>query len=259
MFSAVSEERQLRQYAALAGLTFLSDAVLRAFERDWPKVECPRIVVPNGIVPTDWSPASERDNDVLVVGRATPENGLVEAAVGIDAAIAESPDWTATFVVSEGDRDRAVLAELRAALAPLGERARLFLDPPSADVQALNERAAIAVVPSIWREPFGRTCLEAHAGGAAVVSSGSGGLREISGSYAAYLPGVTPPEIAAAVAGLMDDAELRRALASAGRIRVNRKFDIAAIAGSLDDFCAAIAEAGARQAFPQRFAEPAAR
>ncbi len=53
-------------------------------------------------------------------------------------------------------------------------------------MKALNERAAIAMIPSKWREPFGRTCLEAHAGGAAVISSGSGGLREISGDAALY-------------------------------------------------------------------------
>jgi len=241
-----SHWRRARQLNALAGLTFVSQAVLADFERDWPEVTIPRRVVANGFDPASWRPQETRERTVLVVGRATPEKGLLEAARALAAILPRHADWTATFVVSEPDGFPDYFATLEATLAPLGPRARLLVGRPFDEVKALNERAAIALAPSVWREPFGRTCLEAHAGGAAVVSSGSGGLREISGEAALYLPAVEPAQIAAAVETLIEDEALRGRLATEGRARVERLFDVRRVAAELDDFCAATVERARR-------------
>ena len=42
----------------------------------------------------------------------------------------------------------------------------------------LLNRSEIAVVPSRWEEPFGRTALEASSRGCATIISGRGGLKE---------------------------------------------------------------------------------
>ena len=199
----------------------------------------PRRVVANGFDAAVWRPQARREQTVLVVGRVTPEKGLLEAARALAAILPRHPDWTTTFVVSEPGRFPDYFAAIDATLAPLGPQARLLVGRPYEEVKALNERAAIALAPSVWREPFGRTCLEAHAGGAAVVSSGSGGLREISGEAALYLAAVEPAGIAAAVEALIADAALRARLAADGRARVERLFDVRCVAAALDDFCAA--------------------
>jgi len=240
-----SHWRRSSQMNALAGLTFVSQAVLAEFERDWPGVTVPRRVVANGFDAAAWRPQAARERTALVVGRVTPEKGLLEAARALAAILPRHPDWTTTFVVSEPDRFPDYFAALGEALAPLGPQARLLVGRPYEEVKALNERAAIAIAPSVWREPFGRTCLEAHAGGAAVVSSGSGGLREISGEAALYLAAVEPARIAEAVEALIADAPLRERLAAEGRARVERLFDVRRVAAELDDFCA---EAIARSA-----------
>ena len=190
----------------------------------------PRRVVANGFDAKAWRPERERDRTVLVVGRVTPEKGLLEAAHALAAVLPRHRDWTTTFVVSEPERFPDYFAAIGAALAPLGPQARLLVGRPYEEVKALNERAAIALAPSVWREPFGRTCLEAHAGGAAVVSSGSGGLREISGEAALYLAAVEPARIAAAVEALIVDEPLRERLAAEGRARVERLFDVRRVA-----------------------------
>jgi glycosyltransferase involved in cell wall biosynthesis len=116
---------------------------------------------------------------------------------------------------------------------------------PFAEVKALNERAAISIIPSKWREPFGRTCLEAHAGGAAVISSGSGGLKEISGNAALYALADDPENLFDALTILMNDEEKRYHLACEGNVRARRLFDLRRVASDLDDFCAqAMQEAG---------------
>ena len=57
---------------------------------------------------------------------------------------------------------------------------------PHADTLARLGRAAIAVAPSRWQEPFGMTALEAMASGAALVCSRRGGLPEVAGDCALY-------------------------------------------------------------------------
>ncbi|MNI30265.1 D-inositol-3-phosphate glycosyltransferase [compost metagenome] len=82
------------------------------------------------------------------------------------------------------------------------------------------KRAAIALVPSTWAEPFGLTALEAHAAGAALVSSGRGGLREASGPHALYLNRVTPAALVAAAERLITHPEERLSLARAAQAYV---------------------------------------
>lgn len=238
----ISQWRHARQLNSLAGLTFVSAAVLDQFERDWPEVTTPRRVIPNGIDHDAWRPRRERAKTVLMVGRATPEKGMLEAALALRQVLPRHPGWTATFVVSEADRFPKYFADFCAALAQLGDRARLLLDRPFAEVKALNETAAIALVPSMWREPFGRTCLEAHAGGAAVISSGSGGLLEISGDAALTLRHVDPGTIAEALEALIGSEPLRLRLSLEGSERVRRLFDVRRVAADLDDFCAEVIE-----------------
>jgi len=245
-----SHWRRTHQMNALAGLTFVSRALLAQFERDWPGVTIPRRVVANGFDAKAWRPERERDRTVLAVGRVTPEKGLLDAAQALAAVLPRHPDWTTIFVASEPERFPDYFAAIGAALAPLGPQAQLLVGRPYEEVKALNQRAAIALAPSVWREPFGRTCLEAHAGGAAVVSSGSGGLREISGEAALYLPAVDPARIAAAVETLIADESLRERLAADGRARVERLFDVRRVAADLDDFCAEAIERANRRPAP---------
>jgi len=220
---------------ALAGLTFVSHAVLAQFELDWPAVTIPRRVVANGFDARAWRPERERTKTVLAIGRVTPG----ERAAGGGARGRRGPA-PSSRLDDDLRRLRAgplsdYFAAIVAALAPLGPQARLLVGRPFEEVKALNERAAIAIAPSVWREPFGRTCLEAHAGGAAVVSSGTGGLREISGEAALFLSAVEPMRIVEAVEALMVDEPLRERLAADGRARVERLFDVRRVSAALDD------------------------
>ena len=243
LLGRVSRARHARQLNALAGLTFVSETVLAEFERDWPEVMTPRKAIPNAIDFEAWSPAPQRQPLILSVGRATPDKGLIEAAQALQSILPNHPLWKAVFVVSEPERNPAYFAELTRAAEPLRGQLEILVNRPFSDVKSLNEVAAIALVPSRWREPFGRTCLEAHAGGAAVVSSGSGGLREISDVFAIYAD-PEPRQIAEAIARLVDDPGLRQDLARGGRDRALKLFNLPSVAASLDEFCAEILAIG---------------
>lgn len=273
----VRNEIVRRRLRGFAGVTLVSEATLRDFEARWPEIDIPRAVISNGLASERWHPAVDRQKVVIAVGRAQPFKGLLEAAQGTVRFLEGAPDWTTVFVLSEPERNPAYAAAVKAALAPAGDRATIWTGVPFWQVKDLTERAAIAVVASRWDEPFGRTALEAHAGGAALVSSGTGGLREISGDCALFLDEVSGEAVARALLALASDPERRRGLAAAARKRVRRFFALTRAAESdgapivpisqrLDDFYEVVVERwrrrheadlagtpdGARSAPPQR-------
>ena len=85
-------------------------------------------------------------------------------------------------------------------------------------------------------EPFGRTALEALASGAALLSSGLGGLAEVHGPHAQVADPANSEGLAVRLASLMDLPDLRENLARAGRARVASLYDIRAVAERMDDF-----------------------
>ena len=230
------------RYRRLAGLLHVSEACARAFAANWPDIELPQAVVHNGFDFAEWTPAETRTREVLFVGRCVPDKGGLESAQAAARILAGRPDWTARFILSAVRENTAFFEVVRSALAPLGTRAQIEIQRPFAEVKTAYEAAAIALVPSKISEAFGRTALEAHAGGAALISSRIGGLREVSGKSALDLPEVTADAIAAAIEALIDAPELRARLARDGAAWVRERFSIQEQAARLDRFCLGLRE-----------------
>jgi glycosyltransferase involved in cell wall biosynthesis len=253
--AAVKNRLRAWEFGQLAGMTLISEATLQQFERDWPQVSIPRQVITNGFDFGSWTPASEREKIVLVVARTHPTKGLVEAAEGLCTFLKDFPAWRAAFVLSDTKSHPEYFADIVKILRPCASQAEVLTGLAFSEVKRRTETAAISLVASKWAEPFGRVALEAHAGGAALISSGTGGLREISGDSAWYLPAVTGAAIDDALRRLAADAALRERLARGGADRVRRLFrlsnaggdretaDTAPVCQRLDDFFAKTAEA----------------
>ena len=137
---------------------------------------------------------------------------------------------------------------LRAAAAGSGGRIRVDANVPYAEVKAAWESASVGMVLTTGPEPFGRTALEALASGAALITSGRGGLAEICGPCAVdRRPGRRAALSRRRSAQLLDAPDRRADLARAGRKRVEALFDIRAVARRMDDFIdACVAESAAR-------------
>lgn len=196
-------------------------------------------VVPNGLDFEMWQPAADRTSTVLFVGRAAPEKGALEAARATTIALLNRPDWTASFFLAQPQKNPRYAANVTAALAPLGPRAEIVTDAPFSSVKEAFEKAAVALVPSIWNEPFGRTALEAMAGGAALVCSGRGGLQEVIGAeseHAAIHAEPTVDALQVAIQKLVLDETFRRSIAGSGFRRARNHFSIQQIADSYDRY-----------------------
>lgn len=237
VMNAVRRQWRLRQYNALAGMIFVSHACRDNFLRDWPEVETPSVVVPNGLDFSQWPPAFERRNEIICVGRAAPEKGIKEAALAVAAVLTPESGWRARFILAEPDRFPQYLQEVRDALEPVASLVDLDFSQPFSFVRERYREAAIALIPSKWDEPFGRTALEAHAGGCAVISSSSGGLREINAGNALELPQpFSASDITEHLKSLMINSESRMSLAQRGRAYCEQQYSLSKVSNTADDF-----------------------
>jgi glycosyltransferase involved in cell wall biosynthesis len=86
------------------------------------------------------------------------------------------------------------------------------------DLPDLYRGASVFVYPSLY-EGFGLPVLEAMACGVPVISSNRSSLPEVAGDAALLVDPSQPEALAAAMASMMNDGELRQALRSKGLLR----------------------------------------
>jgi glycosyltransferase involved in cell wall biosynthesis len=250
-----------QEMRALSGLAFVSEYALGQFRADFPGQRAAQRAVPNGLDMQAWSATKPKDRSILCVGRALRHKGHIEAMAAITRALSSRPDWSARFMVSDpaaADREPETVDALRAAAEPFNGRIRVDSNVPYAEVKAAWERAEVGMVLTTGPEPFGRTALEAMASGAAVITSGRGGLAEICGPCGVIVEPSDADGIAAALGRLLDAPDRRAELARAGRQRVEALFDIRAISRQMDEFIEACLGEGQGQARASDSRRPAA-
>jgi len=212
--NALDRFRYNRRYAGLDGLIFVSDAGRREFAEAYPKFADRTFGVCNPIDPTGWvAPVENREPLIAFSGRAMPQKGLDVLCEALPAILERWPEWRVSLMLGDWDQHERWAAPHVDRLARFGDRVEVLHSVPLARVRDVMTRAAIAIAPSVWAEPLGLTALEAHAAGAALISSGRGGLREASGPHALYLDDVTPEAIIQATNTLIVAPELRTQMA----------------------------------------------
>jgi UDP-glucose:(glucosyl)LPS alpha-1,2-glucosyltransferase len=184
-------------------------------------------VQPNCIDFAELPPPRPRERLILFTGRVVPEKGPDMFVAACSRVLPQLVGWRAEIIgadsFSETSPDTAFVRRVQKAAQDAGVTMAGYRDHPL--VLEANASASIAVVPSRWPEPFGLTALEALASGAALITSGRGGLREVAGDAALYADPDNPAAIADAILTLARDTPLREALGAAGREHA-RQFDV---------------------------------
>jgi glycosyltransferase involved in cell wall biosynthesis len=210
--------RYRARYERLDGLVFVSMAERDAFVRTFPDLDGRAFAVPNPIDAASWlAPPGDRQPVIAFAGRAMPEKGVDVLCAALPAVLDAHPDWRAVLMLNDWDDHARWATRHVAPLERYGDRVEVLKSAPLSEVRRRMQSAAIALTPSVWDEPFGLTAIEAHAAGAALISSGRGGLREASGPHALYVDTVTPQTLAAAMERLISSPEERSALARAAQ------------------------------------------
>jgi phosphatidylinositol alpha-1,6-mannosyltransferase len=184
---------------------------------------------------------------LLVVGvsRLVPRKGfdVLIAAASLLAPL--HPDLT--VAVAGAGRDRARLERL---VASTGAPVRLLGFVPDADIPGLLGCADVFAMPcrnrwgGLEQEGFGIVFVEAAASGIPGVAGASGGSHEAVTSgetgFVVRRPS-DPVAVAAALARLLDDGDLRRAMGAAARRRAEEQFSYDRLAARLAAHLAALA------------------
>lgn len=240
MRGAMSVRDRIRLAERCARVYVVSDFIRRCYMEGLPaalesKIE---IVHTGAILPPRPAPKEKR---IVFVGRMLPVKGVLELAQALARILPRHPDWRADLIgaqhfgasrgLSGYERDVRAAARSCDSIDVHG-----FL--PNDLVMAHLRRASIAVVPSLWEDPFPRTAVESLSQGCALVCSDRGGLPEIGRERAIMLPEITADTLAAALERLIGDDAFRLGLQA--RARAEFPFDIETTTRRLDDLRAAI-------------------
>ena len=158
---------------------------------------------------------------IIFVGKLNSQKGYDIFGKVIIKILKKYEDWTGIVI---GDEEREKLFFKHPNLKILG-----FIE--HSKVISLFEKSSIAVVPSRWEEPLGRTGLEASSRGCAVIVSNKGGLPETI-TNGIVLKKLNEQELFKKIELLIKDKKLRKELQR--KSILNFKLDHSVITKKID-------------------------
>ncbi len=175
---------------------------------------------------------------IAYAGRFIPEKGVLEFAQALARILPLHPEWKAVFLGAAGfgheagksAYEQSVYAELAHVANQIDFRGHVQHD----EVMRIFSQASIAVTPSTGAEAFGRTALEAMDVGCAVVTSASGGLKEVAGGAAVLVDPVSAETLIAAITPLITNNDLRHDCALKCQQHVRTTFSLLVQTAHLD-------------------------
>lgn len=187
--------------------------------------QCVALIPGSGVDADGLCPLPEPDGPptIAFVGRLLADKG-VRTLMDAQAVLAKRGEDVHVLVA--GDRDPANPASIAEdEIAEWSRRAGVTFLGHVADIREVWKRAHVAVLPS-RREGLPKSLLEAAACGRPIVATNVPGCREIAhaGLNALLVPPDDAEALAAAIATLARDADMRRRFGEAGRKLVEDRF-----------------------------------
>jgi glycosyltransferase involved in cell wall biosynthesis len=139
--------------------------------------DVPWTVVHNGLDLDDAPFEHRRDDDLVFVGRVTPEKGIVEA-IEIAQRAGRHLRIAAKIGPTPPEQD-FYTAVFQPALKAAGPAVEFLGEVSGAERDDLVARSYALLMPGSWPEPFGLVAIESLACGTPVLAREVGGLREI--------------------------------------------------------------------------------
>ncbi|MDA7812659.1 glycosyltransferase, partial [Candidatus Pelagibacter sp.] len=146
-----------------------------------------------------------KQNKITFVGKLNKSKGYDIYRSAIVKILDEFPYWKA-YSIGDEERDRPIIKHKNH--LELG-----FLKHK--DVLSFLNKSEIAVVPSRWEEPFGRTALESSSRACATIISNRGGLPETT-DHCIILKKLTPNELYKEIKKLITNQKLRKKIQNDG-------------------------------------------
>lgn len=168
------------------------------------------------------TPASFGDRNLIVY------SGQIIRGKGVDVLLESLAGLRLPFeCVICGDGNHRRYCEQLARKLGLSDRVHFKGYVPPAELAAFYAEASLAVVSSVWPEPFGAVGLEAMRHGLPVVAFDAGGINEwlFDGQNGFLVPWMDRTQFAARIEQLLGNKSLARELGGRGRQFGREKFD----------------------------------
>jgi phosphatidyl-myo-inositol dimannoside synthase len=217
----------------------------------WAQLRREPVVVPHAVTP-GFAPAARRSVPGRVIAVARMEHR--DRGKGIDILLQAWPKVgrarpDAELVVVGDGSDRSRLERASRSLGSDG-RVRFTGRLDDADLRELFRTAAVFALPTRARvgvgaagEGFGLVFAEAAAAGIPVVAGRSGAVGEVveDGRTGFLVDPTDPDAIADAIGALLDDPDLRRAMARNARARARKRFSYEAFGDRIAELLGGLA------------------
>ena len=192
-------------------------------------------VIPGPVFPIAGRVPKARDGKLVVgyMGVLAPHKGVDVLA---DAARLMGPNSNVRFLIGGTGEDEAYVASLREKFGDADVEFMGWVKPD--DVYPLFD---VLVVPSKWKEPFGRIVVEALAYGVPVICAHSGGIaesiRENENGYT-FASG-QHDELITLLRDVLEPDEPARMRLAQNALQHSHRFDIGTITARISDFVSA--------------------
>jgi glycosyltransferase involved in cell wall biosynthesis len=190
----------------------------------------PLKVVRHGLYPEEYPEAERTGHRILAVGRLVPKKGFIYLLNACDILKRRGMSFTCT-IAGEGTQ-RPELERMIAALG-LSDVVELAGEIESAAVSELLTTGALFVLPSVCtpeqdRDGLSNAVLEAMAAGLPVVTTTGGAAGELvrDGENGCLVPEQDAAQLAARIAQLLEQKDLRDRIGRAARNTIRAEADI---------------------------------
>lgn len=133
-------------------------------------------------LPREQAGLSEKDFVIVYSGRLTKDKGIMELVQAI-SQLSDIPNLKLLIIGASfygtGQTPSRFVQELKTAAEQIRDKVVFTGFVDYATIPSYLKMADIAVVPSMWEEPFGLTVVEAMAAGLPLITTRSGGIPEI--------------------------------------------------------------------------------
>jgi len=155
---------------------------------------------------------TKKKKTITFVGKLNRSKGYDIYGQAIIKILNEFKDWNAHSIGDESRRRPLISHERHSELGFLKYN----------NVLSFLSKSEIAVVPSRWEEPFGRTALESSSRACATIISNRGGLPETT-EHCIILSKLTANELYTQIKNLIQNTKLRKKIQYAGFVNVKHQ------------------------------------
>lgn len=167
-----------------------------------------------------------KKRQLVFVGKLDPIKGPLLVLRAAKRVLPKFSDWKIVFIGPDTRHEKNYAASFHRERAGLGEQCQYHSFTPHDQIMSAFRESAIACLPSVWQEPFGRVVMESMSMGCACLTSHRGGIPELVGEAGLCLADLSVDSIAQHMQRLIEQDDVRRDFQQRAQQRMQKHFDL---------------------------------